>query len=624
MAVSDGPLFNTSRSDAVFIGPSSDLKAGEDLPPVVSATRAPIYRPMKTTVIFQPEAMEDAILAMQEQGPITEDELPKVRRLNRSNHYLQSLAYAHIPFLNDLIASYRMTSQDPFAFQVSQWDVPIWFAEYNGQFVPICLMPYSDSCWYPVLRKFEQKETLPFHAATPEDVQEQAKEDVAPGTLEILDARSLLYRGHLDDAVRSAVTAIEVALEAQITKLLVYKGWNEQRIESRLAETWNDFDRRLNDYERISETRVPGPVLSCVPYINGIRLKAELNRVRKLRHKIVHEGLRVDSHSKGPMLRAIETMTWLFSWLSWEEGKLQDRARNYVFFEMSRGMHIPRYRIGYRDSGVAVLLYGDENKQEEEYEDPFKLQYFATIDGEKPDIELFTLMSLAYLGIEADDAPPPLPDPTANERYLISHAERNSIVFCLNCDRLIDAAAIEAVVLRFRECKKDYEGDCSSLCIINHQKDLAMELRETDKAIPADVAEIADRNGITLITAPDLRLLVQGTNEYQWDIEPIKKLLFAPGRQGEVPPGYRMIGTCVHFYGQISVMSVELHSGETIETGNILGIRLGTRWHEEPIESLQVDHKTVPVATGPCRAGIKTTLQRSDIDVGQPVFVRLA
>jgi hypothetical protein len=622
MAVSDGPLFYDSHRNVVFIGPNDDLRAGKGLPPVVAATGAPVYRPMKSVVIFKPQAMEDAVLALEEQEPVAQHETRKLRRLNRAVQYLQSLAYAHLPLLNRLIAGYRLASRDPFAFQVSAWDVAVWFAEHNGRLVRIGLMPYQDADWYPTLGKLGEATKWAFFGADADTVEAQARKDVAPGTSEVLDAHSLLYRGRVEDAVRSAVTAIEVALEAQITKLLVAKAYTKQQVESRLAETWNDFDKRLADYERISATRVPGPILSCLPHINGIRLKSELRRVRKLRHRIVHEGLRVDSHSRGPMVRAIETMTWLFRWLSWEEGKAEERSKTYVFFEMMRGIHVPRYAAAYGDSGTVVLPDAAHDGQVPSADEVMRSQYLAAIGGKDSDVELFSLMSFAYLSLDAEDSPPPLDDVVVYERYRIIHQGRYAIVFCLEFAGGIAASTIEAVVARLRENRHRHGNACSALCIINHQKDTAIELREVQKAVPDDVNATAVRCGVTLVTALDMRCLIQGVMEYKWDIERVKGLLFVPGQQGASPPEYHRIGDCVHFYGRPSVMSVELEAGTRIETGMVLGLRLATRYHEEVVESLQVNNQAVAAAMGPCRVGIKTTLHRSDVEIGQALFVR--
>jgi hypothetical protein len=625
MAVSDGPLFFDSSANVIFIGPNNDLKAIQELPPVVASTSAPVLRPMKTVVIFRLKAMEDAVLALQEHDNVTEQELPKVRRNSRAVQYFQSLAYAHIPFLNKMITSYRITSCDPFAFQVSQWDVPVWFLNHNGKLVRISLMPYWDQDWYPASGRLTGGGMSPIYATSHDAVVTQVETDIVPGMLEILDARSLLYRGHLDDAVRSVVTAIEVALEARISKLLHDKGWAEQQIQDQLKKTWNNFDERLTDYERMSGTRVPGPILSPVPYINGIRLRSELHEVRNLRHRIVHEGLRVDSRSRGPMLRAIETMTWLFHWLSWEEGKAENKAKYYVFFEMMRGSHIPRYFASYCRSGVVVLPHNTDDQETRSADEIIWSQYLASIDAERADIELFSLMSFNYLGIRCEDAPPEPQDATVIcARYHIRYNSHHAIVFCIEWNGLCNSTTIKALTSQLNRSERSQEDDWSVLCIINHQKQVATKRREVKKAISDDACHVASQYGLTLITALDLRFLVQGALELKWDVEQIRKLLFAPGRQGLTPPGYRKVGVYTHFYGRHSVMEVELCASETIKVGDTLGLRLAEQYHEEIVESLQVQHNMVPKATGPCRLGIKTTLHRSDLDIGQDVFIRTA
>ncbi|MBN2021700.1 MAG: hypothetical protein JW809_02815 [Pirellulales bacterium] len=620
MTVYDGPFFFNSQRNVIFVGPSDELAGGEDPPRLVASSRAPIQRFTRTMVVFRPEVIEDAVLALLEPADASQQESWAVRRVNRSDEYLQSLAYAHIPFLNNMIAAYRITSRDPFAFQVSQWDVPVWFVKHDDRVVRISLMPYWDRDWYPMLRGVSEGEQRPIQTVTPETLSSQLETIAEPGMLEVLNARSLYYRGHLDDAVRFAVTAIEVALEAQISRLLGDKGWTKQQIQDRLSETRNSFDKRVADYERISVTRIPGPILSPIPYINGIRLKSELEKVRKLRHKIVHEGLRVDVHSRGPMLRAIETMTWLYDWLSWTEGRAKDESEYYALFEAMRGQHIPRYAVEYSDVGVVVL----PDKQGGKHVGAMlRSQYLALLEGKGSDIELFALMSFDWLGVEYEDAPPePEDSPTVHERYHIRYKERHAVVFCFECDSLVESCAVWNVVSRLAESERHQKGDCSALCIINHQKDRPFALRSVENAVPDDARIIAEQHGLTLITAADLRLLVQGVKELGWDVEKVRCLLFAPGRQGSTPPVYREIGILAHFFGQLSVMDVELRAGETINFGDTLGVRLGEQYHEEAVESLQVGQNPVANAVGPCRVGIKTTLQRSSLHVGQKVYRR--
>jgi hypothetical protein len=208
MAVSHGPFFLTSRSNFVFVGPRDDLDVGEQPPRPVEQVRAPVFHPMKTVVIFRPEAKEDTIKALQE-SPVDPEDSAAIRRINRSLQYLQSLAYAHIPVLNALILSYRLASRDPFAFRVAPRDIATWFVQNKEELVRVCLMPYYDCDAYPAVRDFTTGEPSLFTSAAPQAVDAKAAGCDAPGMEEILDAQSLFYRGHLDDAVRSAVTAIE-------------------------------------------------------------------------------------------------------------------------------------------------------------------------------------------------------------------------------------------------------------------------------------------------------------------------------------------------------------------------------------------------------------------------------
>src|SRR5581483_8763302 len=117
----------------------------------------------------------------------------KHHRVNQAGQYLITLAFAHIPFLNQLITSYRAVSLDPFAFEVSEWDVPIWWIENNGDLERIGLIPYRETDRYPVFNSFNTLERKPIYTTTVEAVQQQTGTSVAPGKLELLDAHSLFF-----------------------------------------------------------------------------------------------------------------------------------------------------------------------------------------------------------------------------------------------------------------------------------------------------------------------------------------------------------------------------------------------------------------------------------------------
>ena len=155
------------------------------------------------------------------------------------------------------------------------------------------------------------------------------------------------------------MTAIEVALEFKLREALSSKGLPEQEVEDRLSRTFNDFDARLTDYSRITGFRVPGPIVSALPWINGVRLKRELISTRQLRHKVVHEGLRLDPSMYSHLQRPMETMTWLFNWLrSPSAGPHSSLIRKYSLLVSMRGdaamLSDMRFAHTYTPDGVVL------------------------------------------------------------------------------------------------------------------------------------------------------------------------------------------------------------------------------------------------------------------------------
>jgi hypothetical protein len=137
------------------------------------------------------------------------------------------------------------------------------------------------------------------------------------------------------------------------------------------------------------------------------------------------------------MLRAIETMTWFFHWLSWSEGEAEDPSESYVFFETMRGSQVPRYRSTYRESGVMVLPDRDADDEIWDSEDILWSQYLLTF-------------------------------------------------------------------------------------IVHHQRSVEVARRAVEGAISDDVNQLGQKYGITTITSPDLRALIQGILEYRWNKDAVK------------------------------------------------------------------------------------------------------
>ena len=106
--------------------------------------------------------------------------------------------------------------------------------------------------------------------------------------------------------------------------------------------------------------------------------------------------------------------------------------------------------------------------------------------------------------------------------------------------------------------------------------------------------------------------LVKGVEEFGWNHKTILDIFRSSGEQGQSPPDFSSIGTVCHFYGDAGAMSVQLEPTATLRIGDKVAVRLRDRFHEQLVESMQINTEPVPEATG-VRVGIQTSLRRSDV-----------
>jgi hypothetical protein len=159
------------------------------------------------------------------------------------------------------------------------------------------------------------------------------------------------------------------------------------------------------------------------------------------------------------------------------------------------------------------------------------------------------------------------------------------------------------------------------LCVVNHQRGLAWQLREKETAISPNAKQIASLSGITLVTTADLMRLVLGVEEYGWDAQRIKRSLSMPGRCGEQPPNCEVAGIVHHFYSNVQVVSVDVSPNVTIQNGDKVIFCLADRYFSQVVESMQINRYPVTAAHGGQRVGIKTPLHRSDLVIGSMLFI---
>src|SRR5262249_50070021 len=114
--IQQGKFFQPSHANVLHVETPPPSEKAEQ---IVKATKEGVtFRVTRTLLTLQTKALADSIKALQDSG----------RRQLDANLYFQALAYAHIPYVNKVIDSYRTVASDPFALTVAEWDVPLWFA----------------------------------------------------------------------------------------------------------------------------------------------------------------------------------------------------------------------------------------------------------------------------------------------------------------------------------------------------------------------------------------------------------------------------------------------------------------------------------------------------------------
>jgi hypothetical protein len=217
---------------------------------------------------------------------------------NVRKEYLRSMCELHLPVVNHLIQSYRMITYDYFPYEVSPWDVPVWYCVAKPGFQRVVLLPYS--AWD--LKPRDEDTQDEYSLTTPERLQAVLRDAVDPAEFELVDALNRMERGDYTGAVRRVTTAAEAEL-GRVLRAALAATRTDADVEVALRASRNDFPRRLREYEGLRGQRVPDVH------------RAELERTRTMRHEIVHQGMRIQFSERGRAQRAVDTGRWFFNWL---------------------------------------------------------------------------------------------------------------------------------------------------------------------------------------------------------------------------------------------------------------------------------------------------------------------
>jgi hypothetical protein len=581
------------------------------------------FRWTRTQCWITTSAVKDAFAAL-------DDELP---RSAMARQYFATLAMGHIPFINKLINAYRCAAGDPFAEEITEFDVPLWFLVVPTVLRPIYLFPALCRDEYPTLHtQMGKEDEEPYFATSPEDLIRAFSFASVPGEVELRDAWSRCYRGRFGEAIRSAVTAIEVLLETKLQEILTAKGLSPEEVEERLKKTKNRFPTRLDDYCRESGRAIPGPTLHYIPYLNGLRLREQFEITRELRHDVVHRGKRLDPSLRNPMRRALETTTWLFDWLANDKPNGNRQTANYTYFEAQRGMTTLRWEIS--QDGVQVKpLFTDEVVDVDEepsclsempearivrsidFGDIPDAVFHATLNR-FPDIEHFVLMALAKLGFEkVDDV---FQDPEGSGVTPRWHAvlqETEVSVFLFESEESITAEDFRI----YSEAMKAASAEQFLLVVVHDQKAVEWTTRSTEGS-DSDISGSASKAGIGVVRSHDLARFASAAWSNKWAGADISEELLKPG-WGRLPPiNVKEVGKVRRYFPQRNVISIELNGQIDVSIDDLLWVRLRNELRQFPIRSMQQEHNPVTTARNGC-IGVEVELPRNDVVAEGDVFL---
>ena len=314
-------VVSDSRFSCVYFGPPRKLDP--EVENAIKESGAPVLsRKCKTVLLIHSACNKDIFAAAKQ-----EDKRPPAAGL-----YLRSFCAAHIEVVNRLIQKYRLSTYDLFSYEVSPWDVPIWFIGSGCDSLTIILQDYRAWDEKPSIHSsITDKEGERYKLIEATELQSAMSAEASAGEHELLDALNFIERGDYSGAVRRITTAIEAQLESVLRQELL-KIHPLAEAEKKLKASENDFPGRLRQYQKLSKRNFP------------VELERELETTRAIRHSIVHDAYRISFSRQGQAKRAVDTGRWIFNWLENQPTRADIREK----------------RIGKRSLGTYFSLFTTE------------------------------------------------------------------------------------------------------------------------------------------------------------------------------------------------------------------------------------------------------------------------
>jgi hypothetical protein len=262
--------------------------------------------------------------------------------------YRASLCRAHIPVVNEVIQRYRLETYDFFAYEVSPWDVPVWYVKFKNNGFCVIVSPYKQYDRKPEYKVLGSSSSREFQYSTPVELSSVSTSGATPGEFDLLDAWSLIERGDYTGAVRRTVTAIEAVTEWAL-RIELEKQLSREEVDEKLANTEMDFPGRLRQLNKLRK-----------PPIAKVLIDA-FQRARKMRNDIVHRGRRISDDEHGDVERVVDTTRWLYNKIEAREDRASLRDK-HVQKSMMRAVHSPQFPSVVDRRGITLkpLLSGTQ------------------------------------------------------------------------------------------------------------------------------------------------------------------------------------------------------------------------------------------------------------------------
>lgn len=289
-----GPVrsFNADPDRQFFWSPSTEV--AEEM-----AAKGDTYlqRICKTVLKITVSAHSDAFRVLTDVDP------PRVGGEHEA--YWASICEVHLPVINELIQRYRLITYDYFPYEVTAWDVPIWHLRQGQQRRRAVLLPYKGWDSKPVIVEDGDDPNGPpklteFEWTNPNDLTSARSDDASPGEFDLLDARSLMERGDYNGAVRRTVTALEVLVDSLLLDELNRRS-SAPSVTKQLKSMENNFPRRFKEWCHLCGRVIPQAQID------------DFMQTRKVRHKIVHRGVRLTHADRDQAQRMVDTGRWLYN-----------------------------------------------------------------------------------------------------------------------------------------------------------------------------------------------------------------------------------------------------------------------------------------------------------------------